>query len=496
VSDLRHGTKPGIFSIFLLIIAFIGQTSAPQASDITLSMLASFSGTNGADPRAPLVQARDGNLYGTTYAGGPTTNLSDFGHPGFGTVFKVTPDGTLTSLAAFYGTNGSHPRAALVQASDGNFYGTTYSGGSATNALSFGQIGYGTVFRMTPDGNLTTLISFNGTNGACPAAGLVEGPDGNLYGTARFGGASFSDPRAANTGYGVPGDGTIFRISTNGIFTTLFSFTPDTQGGQPMAPLTLGSDGSFYGIVSGGAYGWGEIFRVSLDGIFTPVVSLDSVNGPSQLSAVVESRDGGFYGVAQVSGAYRCGAVYKFSANESVITVVSFTNSGAFSWGSLVEGTDGDLYGTTCNSSDYQYGYVYQVMPQGDYAVIGSFAGTNGAAPQCGMIQGRDGSLYGTTISGGAFADGFGLGYGTIFRLSVPSAAAPKLRMPAKDGAGVVLSWNALPTRSYQVQYRNVDDAGWSNLGSGTILATNSLAFSSDLAPSSARFYRVLLLAE
>jgi uncharacterized repeat protein (TIGR03803 family) len=495
VSDIRHGTKQGTISIFLLIIVFFTQNSALQASDITLSMLASFSGTNGADPLAPLVQGRDGNFYGTTYNGGPTTNVSDLGHPGFGTVFKVTPDGILTPLAAFYGTNGSHPRAALVQASDGNFYGTTYYGGSATNTLFLGQIGYGTVFKMTPDGNLTTLLSFDVTNGACPAAGLVEGTDGQLYGTTRYGGASFSDPRAANTGYGVPGNGTIFRISTNGDLTTLFSFTPDTQAGQPMAPLTLRSDASFYGIVSGGAYGWGEIFRVSLDGTYTPIASLDSVNGPSQLSAVVESRDGGFYGVAQISGAYHCGAVYKVSPNQSVTTVVSFTNSGAFSWGSVVEGTDGNLYGTTSHSSDHQYGYVYQVTLQGDYAVIGAFAGTNGASPQCGMIQGRDGSLYGTTFSGGAFTDEVGLGYGAIFRVSVPSAVAPKLRMPAKDGAGVFLSWSTLPGRSYQVQYRNIDDAAWGNLGT-TILATNSLAFTSDLAPSSARFYRVLLLPE
>jgi uncharacterized repeat protein (TIGR03803 family) len=493
VSDIRHSTKPGTISIFFLLLAFFTQSSALQASDTSLSMLASFSGTNGADPLAPLIQGRDGNFYGTTYDGGPTTDRSDLGHAGFGTVFKVTPSGILTSLAAFYGTNGSHPRAALVQASDGNFYGTTYYGGLATNTPFNGPAGYGTVFKMTPDGNLTMLFSFDVTNGACPTAGLVEGTDGLLYGTTSYGGASFSDPRAARSG--VPGEGTIFRISTNGDFTIVFSFTPDTQGGQPMAPLTLGSDGSFYGIGAGGAYGWGEIFRLSLDGTYTPIAPLDSVNGGPGLSALVESRDGGFYGVAEASGAYGCGAVYKVSLNQSVTTIVSFTNSRARLWGSVVEGTDGNLYGTTGWSDDQQYGYVYQVMPQGDYAVIASFTGTNGAYPQSGMVQGRDGSLYGTTFFGGAFTDEFGRGYGAIFRVIVPSAAAPKLRMPVRDGAGIVLSWSSLPGRSYQLQHRNIDDASWGNLGT-TTPATNSLTFTSDLAPSSARLYRALLLPE
>jgi uncharacterized repeat protein (TIGR03803 family) len=492
MSDIRRGRKARNLSILLV---FVCANPCIQASDITLTILGSFSGTNGADPWASLVQGNNGNFYGTTYAGGPTTNISDFGHPGFGTIFKVTPDGFLTTLAAFYGTNGSHPRASLIQASDGNFYGTTCYGGSATNVLSFGQIGYGTVFKMTPDGGLNTLVSFNGTNGACPTAGLAEGPDGNLYGTTRYGGTSFNDPRAANTGYGVPGDGTIFRINTNGVLTTLFSFTPDTQGGQPMAPLTLGSDGSFYGIISGGTYGWGEIFRISLDGTFAPIASLDSKNGPAQLSAIIESRDGGFYGVGQVSGAYHCGAIYKVSPNHSISTVVSFTNSGAFSWGSVVEGTDGNLYGTTCNSSDHQYGYVYQVLPKGDYAVIASFALTNGSGPQTGMIQGRDGSLYGTTFSGGAYADQFGLGYGTIFRLTVPSAAAPNLRMPIQSETGMAISWSALPCRSYQVQYKNSLEDAWNNLGN-TVSATNSVASTTDPVSPSARFYRVFLLPE
>lgn len=490
-----------ISSFVVLLLAIVCANLSIQAADATLTLLAYFSATNGADPWAALVQGSDGNFYGTTYSGGPTTNVSDVGkHPGLGTVFKVTPDGVLTSLVAFYGTNGCHPRAELLQGRDGNFYGTTCWGGSETNVMPGGEIGYGTVFKMSPDGALVTLLSFNGTNGASPTGGLVEGADGNLYGTTRFGGASFSDPRAAN-GYGAPGDGTIFRISTNGEFATIFSFTPDTPGDQPMVSLTPGSDGFLYGIACYGPFNCGEIFRTSLDGTFTPIAALDSTIGTAWLSALIESRDGRFYGVSQFSAATNhSGVIYEVSANNSVHTTLSLTNSGGFSTGSLLEGTDGNLYGTTSGSSDYPYGYIYQVTPQGDYSVIASFPRAIGAGPWGGMIQARDGSLYGTALAGGPFATSpvnTADGYGTIFRLTVPSAAAPKLRAPIKAGTGVVLSWNALPGRSYQVQYKNaLEDAAWNNLNNTAVSATNTIAFTSDTMPSSTRFYRVLLLPQ
>jgi uncharacterized repeat protein (TIGR03803 family) len=141
----------------------------------TLTILVSFTGANGATPDAALMQGSDGNFYGTTTVGGSAND---------GTVFKLAVSGgvwTLTTLVSFDGTDGSTPESALLQANDGNFYGTTYDGGSSNG---------GTVFRMTPAGVLTTLVSFNGTNGAYPYAGLVQGTDGNLYGTTYYGGSS------------------------------------------------------------------------------------------------------------------------------------------------------------------------------------------------------------------------------------------------------------------------------------------------------------------
>jgi uncharacterized repeat protein (TIGR03803 family) len=117
-------------------------------------------------------------LYGTTFLGGAN---------GYGTVFRMTTNGTLTPLASFGGTNGAQPQAALLLASDGNFYGTTGSGGAFTNLSGFG---YGTVFKLTTNGTLTTLVSFNGTNGAYPLAGLVQALDGSFYGTTASGGTN------------------------------------------------------------------------------------------------------------------------------------------------------------------------------------------------------------------------------------------------------------------------------------------------------------------
>ena len=225
----------GILAIWANALCVQGQ--------IVQTTVASFSGTNGVDPWASLVVGSDGNFYGTTFSGGQNTNVGIWGEIGYGTVFKVTLDGQLTCLASFNGTNGSNPTAGVVEGPDGAFYGTTWYGGSSN---------LGTVFRITTNGMLTTLVSFNGTNGASPRAALVLGKDGSLYGTARSGGASLDDPRSTQY-LSVPGGGTIFKITTNGTLTTLYSFTPDTDGQNPIAPLVLANDGNFYGAADGGA---------------------------------------------------------------------------------------------------------------------------------------------------------------------------------------------------------------------------------------------------
>lgn len=189
---------------------------------------------DGYNPWAGLTLGRDGNFYGTTYHGGNT---------GYGTVFQVTIDGAVATLTNFNGTNGSNPAAALVQGRDGNFYGTTVNGGSKFHG---GDSGGGKVFKVTPTGVLTTLVSFNGSNGLAPAAALVFGHDGSLYGTTSGGGGNA---------------GTVFKITPSGTLTTLVDFGK-SPGSNPTSALLQVRDGNFYGTTESGGGNEGTIFNM------------------------------------------------------------------------------------------------------------------------------------------------------------------------------------------------------------------------------------------
>ncbi len=253
-----------------------------------LTNLCSFSGgTNGADPEAGLVEARDGNLYGTTSEGGATGTLSG----GYGTVFQINPDGTLSNLYSFtLGTYGAFPQAGLAPGTDGYYYGTTYAGG----AYDFNSQGFGTVFQISTGGALTSLYSFIGTNdGANPEAGLALGSDGYFYGTTEAGGA-YTDQNGE-------GYGTVFKISTNGTLTSLYSFTGGNDGAYPYAGLVQGSDGSFYGTTEGGGQGGaGTVFRLTV-GPAAPVFQAVTLNDGT-LTLTWSTEAGGMYQLQYNSG--------------------------------------------------------------------------------------------------------------------------------------------------------------------------------------------------
>ncbi len=199
---------------------------------IAITTLFSFRGTNGIDPEGKLVQGLDGNFYGTTR---DTTALGGnygFGFNGRGTIFKITTNGELTTLVTFKETNGANPRAGLIIGSEGNLYGTTAGGGSH---------GHGTVFKVTTNGLLTSLASFNSTNGAAPVAALVQDSRGNLYGTAAFGGTRKKGvPPTAVSGRGFFDYGTVFKITPGGVLASLFFFQ-GTNGANPYSKLAKGS---------------------------------------------------------------------------------------------------------------------------------------------------------------------------------------------------------------------------------------------------------------
>ncbi len=215
-----------------------------------LTTLVHFTGPNGANPFSKLVLATDGNLYGTTFYGGSGL-CQNFGQPdGCGTIFKVTPSGVLTTLVNFDTSTGAYPRSGFLLGLDGNFYGTTFSGG--------GQSGNGTVFQMTPAGILSTLLIFNGSNGNNPTS-FILGIDGSYYGVT-FSGGDF-------------GSGVLFRLAPDGTYTPIINFD-GTNGSWPIG-ITQGNNGIFYGTsTGGGTSGKGIIFSVA--GALTTAPTLTS----------------------------------------------------------------------------------------------------------------------------------------------------------------------------------------------------------------------------
>ena len=338
-----HLKKANLFATVTAIIG-VGCVTADAQS---LTTLYSINGTDGQLPSAALVQGTDGNFYGTSAAGGAHHQ---------GTVFKIDSAGNLTTLHSFSGfpLDGAAPTAGLVQGADGNFYGTTASGGL------FYQ---GTVFRMTPAGELTLRHSFNGFmgEGAIPTAGLVQGNDGNFYGTTASGGAHYR--------------GTVFKITSLGILTTLHSFGDSSgDGAGPAAGLVQGSDGNFYGTTaSGGTSYQGTVFRITPAGAVT--------------------------------------VLHSFSAS---------TTEGATPVARMVQGSDGNFYGTTAIGGMHYQGTVFNIDSTGNFTTLHSFSGSpnEGAGPLAGLALGSDGNFHGTTAAGGAHYRG------TVFSLSLTAAPA------------------------------------------------------------------------
>jgi uncharacterized repeat protein (TIGR03803 family) len=372
----------------------------------TFTTLHNFDGTDGTTPSTALTQATNGDLYGTTPSGGAN---------GYGTVFKITPTGTLTTLHVFDGTDGGGPHAGLVQGTNGDFYGTTQVGGAN---------GYGTVFKITPTGTLTTLHVFDGTGGGGPYAGLVQGTNGDFYGTTQVGGA---------IGYG-----TVFKITPGGALTTLQSF--DLADGADANGLIQATNGDLYGTTeSGGANSFGTVFKITPSGVLTTLHSFDNTpDGSEPYAVLVQATNGSFYGTTAEGGAHGEGTVFKITPSGALTSLYSFCSQGGSNCtdgqapeAALIQATNGDLYGTTYfgganNPADCggTCGTVFKITISGTLTTLHSFCAqpncTDGASPAGGLFQATNGTFYGTTsIGGNASTCDPPLGCGTIFSLSV-----------------------------------------------------------------------------
>jgi len=328
----------------------------------------------GCQPSYPqiLAQGRDGNLYGTTNAGGTS---------GMGTVFKMTPSGIITTLHNFSGADGWNPSGGLVLGTDGNFYGTTNIGGA--NDL-------GTVFKITPAGVLTTLYSFTGAaDGANPLGGIVLGKNGSFYG--------------ATCGFNPPW--TLYSITPAGKFKVINSSYPACAD----SGLSLGIDGNLYGESSaGGVTGRGAPFRVTAAGAVMILYSFDYTHGANPFSPVVQGNDGLIYGTTSAGGSTGAGTVFKLTIGGKITLLHEFKPSGGDDgdgpFAGLVAASDGNFYGAAegPNSGLYPDGDLFSATSGGSYSPLYAFDSTHGTLPQATPMQHTNGKIYGVTTRGGA----------------------------------------------------------------------------------------------
>jgi uncharacterized repeat protein (TIGR03803 family) len=379
----------------------------------TFSVVHAFNGSDGSGPISPLIQTSDGRFYGTTPAGGAFDQ---------GVVFTMTSDGTVTVLHTFRGgtADGATPMAALLQASDGNFYGTTRLGGT----------GIGTIFKMTPAGAFSLVASFGAASaGAGPRASLLHTADGAFYGTTTLGGAQ--------------NQGTLFRMTADGSLSAVHTFLDDSvDGSQPVAGLVQAADGAFYGTTAGttqliGSSLFGTVFKLSANGVFTVLHTFigGPTDGAGPTAALVQMADGNFLGATTGGGVFGRGTVFWMTPTGTTVLLHSFgggASDGDTPASALIRATDGNFYGTTTGGGSNGKGTIFRLSPVGTPTLLYSFSGGVDGAFPAGVIQATDGNLYGTTSSGGQF------NAGTIFRLNLAGAVTTLHAFNGADGGNSV----------------------------------------------------------
>jgi uncharacterized repeat protein (TIGR03803 family) len=494
-------------------------TTAPQGGSMgdgavikisgTLNVLYSFDGIHGSDPEGGLTLATDGNFYGTTCSGGTS---------GSGTVFKITPSGSLTVLHNFTGGgDGQCPYAPPIQGTDGNFYGTTYGGGA----------GYGVVYKMTSSGALTPLYKFDLTHGLQPFAPLVQGTDGNFYGTTASGGNNGSDAGVifritpagkltvlynfdGGTHGGLPfgplvqgsdgnfygttlsstgPTGVVFKITPAGTLTVLHTMNGTTDGEFPYAGLVQATDGNFYGVNSGGGSpGAGTIFKISSKGSYSVLYNFDGTTGSTPDVTPFQHTNGVVYGDTRSGGAGNvtctagtCGVFYSLSASLppfvsllpysgkvgktieilgqgfTSTTTVSFNGtaatptvkSGAYLMAVVPNGATTGFVRVTTSSGTLTSNKKFRVTPQ-----ITGFSPTSGAVGTVVTITGVSLKQSTNVTFGGVKATTFTVDSDTLATATVPTGAVTgKIALTTPGGTAVSSRSFTVPSSSTLTGY-------------------------------------------
>ncbi len=370
-----YAARLQVLAVVIIIIVAASTTTVHAQTYTDLYNL----GSNSGDPTNPawlglLAQGRDGNLYSTSQGGGTSA---------FGTAFQLTLAGNITPWSFDgKGNDGVYPYSGLTLGTDGNFYGTTYEGGSS---------GAGTIFKVTSSGKITTLYSFGGFN-CCAYAAPIQGLDGNYYGTTSDGGGEVF--------------GTVYKMTPAGKVTFIYTF-----GGTVRYPtaLTLGTDGNFYGTFEGGAGAsqYGGVFKITPGGKFTVLYNFKGTpDGQTAKGAIIQASDGNFYGTTQRGGVNGFGAIYKMTPAGALTILHSFSETdglGLAPLAGLVQATDGKFYGVA--ASNYSSGVIFQMTSTGKFTVLLNFTNTTGnypgANPQVALLQHTNGTFYGDTDGGG-----------------------------------------------------------------------------------------------
>ena len=485
----------------LLVFIAIGNASFAFGQAVSQSVIYSFcavaSCTDGSSPYAGLMQAADGNFYGTTNRGGASNA---------GSIFKIALNGAFTPLYSFSGANadGGYPMSGLVQGPDGNLYGLAADG---TNA-SYG----GTFFMITPGGTLTTIFDFcpASNNNVCPngsglLGGLTLGSDGNFYGTTYYGGAN--------------NDGTVFQITPAGALTTLYSFCSQSKcadGQYSQATLVQASDGNFYGTTYYGGLGQGTVFKISTTGEFSTVADLCAsacATGEIPYAGVIQGSDGNLYGTTPLGGNESdcvgtsfsgCGAVFEVTLAGVASAVHDFApTDGTTPEAALMQASDGNYYGAARAGGTASMGTVFKVTPTQGFAVTYDFCTQNAACPDgdqpvAPLLQGSDGNLYGTTLAGGADTEGvvYKIGFAPALAAPVQLSFSPTT---VTSGSAAALTWSVLNAVALTTQQcyasiqNNPPTAGtWTGKQTGKLTST-TYSGSASITPTAAGVYTYAL---
>jgi uncharacterized repeat protein (TIGR03803 family) len=364
-------------AVWTLCLFLLGNAQAQTAS-----MLYVFTNAaNGSYPNAILVQGRDGELYGTTGEGGANTCTFEGQTYGCGAIFKVDTSGNLTLLHSFDGSDGLSP-AGVTLGTDGNFYGTAYGGGS--NNL-------GTLYKITSSGEFTKLHDFaNGSDGEYPAVQLLQASDGNLYGFSKTG---------------------LFRATTSGTVTTIFTFSPPPMYASAM-PLIQATNGYLYetfpsGYCNGSSCPCGAFVKFSLQGARIwehDFGCLGVADGDYPGAPYIQASDGNFYGTNVYGGSGQGegqGTAVKVDAKMGMVTVLyDFNYNAGYPESGLTQGSDGNFYGAATLSTLGQAGSAYQLTAAGGFNQFVALPYVDDGYPSVEMVQHTNGKFYGSVPGG------------------------------------------------------------------------------------------------